>query len=109
MLGEYRNDNGRELRSLGFMNGDGIGQGQFVLFSGLAENPAPIDIDRQFPALRKDVGDPADVSVEHFLGVVVSNLHDLIPDSKPAAGRSLGTKKQSESSPRSQMMERLRR
>jgi hypothetical protein len=83
MLRAHGDDDAGELAALAFVDGQRVGELQFVEFAGLVFDEAlrivaHVDLQR----IGVDGGDVADVAVEDFLVVVVVRLDDLVADAE---------------------------
>lgn len=74
----HRHDYHRELRALALVNGDGIGERQFIELRHVVFNRVAVEDHGQCSVGGIDSGDIADVAVEYVLVVIVANLHHLV-------------------------------
>src|SRR5262244_3450860 len=72
-----RDDHGRILRTLAFVDGHGVGRHQRVEFAKSVGDGAAVKAGDEFAIVGIDVIDIADVTVINILCVVVLNLHHL--------------------------------
>lgn len=86
LLGGEGNDNVGKLGALGFVDGYGVGEGEFVQLAKVVEDVAAVQADGDGLFDGVDVCDLADVAVEDFFVVVVFGLDDFVAEAElPAA------------------------
>jgi hypothetical protein len=78
VLRHHRDDHGRILRTLAFVDGHGVGRHKRVEFAKPVGDGAAVKAGGEFAIIGIDVVDIADVTVINILCLVVLNLHDLI-------------------------------
>ncbi len=80
MLGQDGDNHGGVFRSLGFVDGYGVGRHDLVqLVRGVDDVPL-VKAHGNFPVFLVHMDDAADIAVEHVLVVVVPYLHDLVAE-----------------------------
>lgn len=86
LLGGEGNDDVGEFRALGFVDGYGVGEGEFVQFAKVVGDVAVVESDGDGLFDGVDFCDLADVAVEDFFVVVVFGLDDFVAKAELPAG-----------------------
>ena len=80
MLGHQRHNHRRVLRPLGFMHRNRISDGYLIQFVCIIANGPAIIVDCKLSFLLVKTANDPDISVVHFLLVIVYKVHDLVTD-----------------------------
>ena len=75
-----RHDHDGVFTPLTLMNRCGVSEDNLVQFRNVIDDLPSIKGCRQFPLLQIDLYNRSDIPVEDFFVIVVSDLHDLVPD-----------------------------
>ena len=84
------NDDARVFAALGFVDGAGVGECQFVEVGRLIGDRPPVEVDRERAFLLVDGADAAEVAVEDLQVVVVRLLHHLVARAQQAVAAQKG-------------------
>ena len=106
MVHQDRHDDNGILRALGLMNGRRIGMHQLVQLCHIILDQAAVKIHLQRPLFHIYGRNYPDISIEHFLVIVVFNLHNLIvqPERKAASAKTVLGNRHLTSSPHINLM-----
>ena len=78
VLHRQRDDHRGELRALGLVDGDGVGQRDFVQFPKIVNDLALVELHPHLPLEGVDAQHVAQIPIKHLLVVVVLSLHDFV-------------------------------
>ena len=97
MLSGEGNHHDGKLRALGFVNGDGVSQGEFVELAIIVNHLATFELDAELAFDRIDLSDLADVAIENLFVVIVFGLNHLVANAEVRAeffdARFFGTRR----------------
>ena len=79
VLCQDRHDHALELATLALVNRYSVGERDFIQLRPVIFN-LEVEADRDLTFCRVKVDDPAEITVEDHLIVVVPELHDFVPD-----------------------------
>ncbi len=110
MVHQDRHNHNRIFRALGLMDGRRIGVHQLVQLCHVILDQAAVKIHLHRPLFHVYGGNHPDIAVEHFLVVVIFNLHHLIvhTERKAASAKTvLGNRHRASSPHKDRMLRRI--